>query len=108
MKAVFYCPLLFLLSCNNNQTDSNAKYFAGKDVWETKCSPCHSFLTFEGLNQTSLSQMRELRLETLYEKIRASKKDSNHTRTPFNVKDIGDEELRNIAIYIKRTGEPTP
>lgn len=109
MKKITYCALLFFMSCNNNQgTNDNVSYFEGKDLWEKKCSSCHSFLTFEDLNQTSLSQMRELQFENLYEKIKSIKNDTNHTRPSLNIKDVNGEDIKKITLYIKKTGEPKP
>src|SRR5450432_1962225 len=109
MKKIIYCVLLFLFSCNNSQQSiDNASYFDGKELWEKKCSSCHSFLMVDGLNQTSLSQMRELKFDSLYLKVKRIKNDTNHIKSPLNINNVNDSDLRRIAFYIKKTGDPKP
>lgn len=102
-----YFIFLLLFGCNNSYTDdNNLKYHQGKLLYEKKCSPCHSFLTMEGLSQTSLDQMRQLPFDSLYIKILKIKIDSNHVKPPLNINNLGKVEIRKIVFYIKETGEP--
>jgi hypothetical protein len=109
MNKIPYCLLLFVLSCNNNKVTNNTTiYFEGKDLWDKKCASCHSFLTFEGLNQTSLAQMRELSFDSLYLKLKIVNIDSNHSKKPLNTNNLKNSELEKIAKYIVKTKEPKP
>lgn len=103
------CISLALLSCNNSsKPKDDANYYIGKDLYENKCSSCHSFLTIESLNKTSLDQMRQLSFETLYIRINTLKSDSNHIKPPLNVNNLSDDDIKKIVYYIKKTGEPKP
>lgn len=109
MRKIAIYSIFILFSCNNSQEPKpDVNYFEGSVLWEKKCSLCHSYLTTESINQTSLDQMRQFTSKALWLKIRHVKNDSNHNKPSLNINNVSDSDLKKIVYYIIKTGQPTP
>jgi uncharacterized membrane protein len=106
-KRIIYFIVVLLFGCNySNTTDYGSKYHEGRTLYEEKCFSCHSFLTVEGLGQTSLGQMRQLPFDSLYAQIMKIQCDTNHKKPPLNIDNIGIDEIKKIVFYVIETGKP--
>ena len=52
--------------------------------------------------------MRVLKFDSLYLQVKRIKNDTNHIKFPLNINNVNDSDLRRIAFYIKKTGDPKP
>lgn len=106
-KRTIYFIVVLLFGCNySNTTNDGSKYHEGKTLYEEKCSSCHSFLTMEGMSQTSLAQMRKLPFDSLYAQIIIIQGDTNHKKPPLNIDNISIDEIKKIVFYVIETGKP--